>query len=73
MAIKSRSRTFTVEPSYTELVNPALFLKMCKSSRENIEFVRIVPPRLGSKTVGGRILVRRKKPIYRMPFRSPIK
>lgn len=73
MAIKREGRTFIVEPSYTELVSPARFLKIYKTASNDIESVRIIPAALGSAVFGGRLLVRRKTPIYRTPFRNLIK
>ncbi|MGI8897073.1 MAG: hypothetical protein ACR2IB_01645 [Pyrinomonadaceae bacterium] len=58
-----RQRTIDLDPVYSEVVTPEGFIHLYENERDEIESVRVIPGRLGSKYFGG-FLVSRKRPVY---------
>lgn len=56
-------KTIKLEPIYSEVVSPRRFLDIYQEEQDNIESVRVLPARVGSRDFGS-ILVRRKSPVY---------
>jgi len=57
------AKTIDLEPIEREEVSPRRFVDLYTEEADNIESVRIVPPRLGSKGLGT-LVVKWKQPLY---------
>jgi hypothetical protein len=61
-----------LDPVYTETLTPERFLELYKKGLLDIKSVYVVPPKLGSFGFG-KIVVRRKTPIYTSKHELPDK
>ncbi len=73
METKNNDGLLFSNPGYSEVLSAARFLHLYMNHRDDIQAVRILPPVLGSRLIGGRILVRRKSRVYRPLFRRLVK
>ena len=60
------ARTIEMEPVYTERVTPRRYLKVYNEDPEEIDSVRIVPPRIGTLRDFGSFQIKRKTPTFQM-------
>lgn len=54
---------YDLYPQFVEEVTPEEFLQLYENEKENIQSVLVIPSRLGDRKFG-RILIRRKRPVY---------
>jgi hypothetical protein len=59
-------RTIEMEPSYSEKVTPRRYLELYAEDPQDIESVRVLPPRIGSRGSYGLIEIKRKTPIFQL-------
>jgi hypothetical protein len=60
-------KTIDLQPVWVERTSPGRFLEVYQKDPENIDAIRIVAPRLGSKSFGS-IMIKYKSPVYKSPF-----
>lgn len=60
---RRKPRIIDLDPVYSVFASAEDFIKMYEQERDTIDSVRTVPGRLGSKFLGG-FLVLRKRPVY---------
>jgi hypothetical protein len=63
------NNTIDFSPEYVEEVDADEFIRIYNTELDNIQWVRVVPARLGHGF--GKILVRRKNPLYKY-MRGPV-
>jgi hypothetical protein len=56
--------SFDLHPEFVEEVTPEEFLQIFENERDDIQSVIVVPSQFGDKKFG-RILLRRKRPVYK--------
>lgn len=59
-------KTIEMEPSYSQRVTPGRYLELYSEDPQDIESVRVVPPRIGLPGSYGLIEIKRKTPIFQL-------
>ncbi|HEY4424199.1 MAG TPA: hypothetical protein VGN10_08330 [Pyrinomonadaceae bacterium] len=59
-------KTIEMEPSYSQRVTPRRYLELYSEDPQDIESVRVLPPRIGLPGSYGLIEIKRKTPIFQL-------